>query len=178
MSSGAMRRVIVESPFKGATPELAARNVRYARACMRDCLLRNESPYASHLLYTQPGVLRDDVPEERKLGMEAGRTWMTVRDSDLLVAAYVDLGISSGMQWGIDNAVGCGRQTETRRLGAGWDHASDDANASMAIEPYAQRLFLELDLADTTDAGDKRRCVLRRVLWDVYKKGREAGGGA
>ena len=53
-----MERVIIESPFAGDVD----RNLRYARAAMRDCLLRGESPYASHLLYTQPGVLNDDIP--------------------------------------------------------------------------------------------------------------------
>ncbi len=50
-----MRRAIIESPFAGDVE----RNVRYARAAMRDCLMRRETPYASHLLYTQEGVLDD-----------------------------------------------------------------------------------------------------------------------
>jgi hypothetical protein len=41
-------------------------------------LLRGESPIASHLLYTQPGILKDDVPEERPLGIEAGLAWRSV----------------------------------------------------------------------------------------------------
>ena len=41
----------------------------YARACVADCLRRGEAPIASHLLYTQPGVLDDDVPEERAQGI-------------------------------------------------------------------------------------------------------------
>ncbi len=50
-----MEAVILESPY-GGTPEEVERNVKYARACLRDCLLRGEAPFASHLLYTQPGV--------------------------------------------------------------------------------------------------------------------------
>ena len=58
-----MRRVMLESrPYNGDTD----RNVRYARACVRDSLLRGEAPIASHLLYTQPGVLRDNVAGERE----------------------------------------------------------------------------------------------------------------
>lgn len=53
--------VLLESPYAGNV-EL---NVTYARACMRDCLKRGEAPFASHLLYTQPGVLDDLVPNER-----------------------------------------------------------------------------------------------------------------
>ena len=43
----------------------------YARACVRDSLLRGEAPIASHLLYTQPGVLRDNVAGEREQGIAA-----------------------------------------------------------------------------------------------------------
>lgn len=102
-----MRRVIIESPFagKGDTPEARKideeRNLRYLRACMRDCLKRGESPYASHALYTQPGVLDDNDPEERKLGIEAGFVWRGAAGATVI---YTDLGISRGMQYGIDAA--------------------------------------------------------------------------
>jgi hypothetical protein len=123
-------RVIIESPFAGSTPDITARNVRYVRACMRDCLLRGEAPYASHALYTLPGVLDDTKPEERKLGMEAGREWMRVLDPELRVVVYTDLGISPGMQWGIDNAKSWGRKTEMRQLGPGWDKGADSVERS------------------------------------------------
>ena len=86
-----MRRVIIESPYAGDI-EL---NTRYLRAAMADSLARGEAPYASHGLYTQPGVLRDDVPEERKKGIEAGYAWAEVADA---IAFYIDLGMSDGMQ--------------------------------------------------------------------------------
>jgi hypothetical protein len=66
-----MRLVVIESPYGRnvdgtvATPETIERNVRYLRACMADCLRRDEAPIASHALYTQPGVLDDTKPEER-----------------------------------------------------------------------------------------------------------------
>lgn len=86
-----MRLVIIESPFK---ENLFQRwlNKRYARACLKDCLLRGESPLASHLLYTQ--VLNDQDPEERKMGIEAGLAWIKHAD---VMAVYVDRGISGGM---------------------------------------------------------------------------------
>jgi len=68
---GRMKRVIVESPYKGDIPT----NVAYAREALRDSLMRGEAPLASHLLYTQEGVLRDEIPEERALGIEAGLSW-------------------------------------------------------------------------------------------------------
>jgi hypothetical protein len=92
-----VRRVVVESPYAGDV----ARNVAYARAAVRDSVLRGEAPVASHLLFTQPGILRDGVPEERALGITAGHAWIEVAD---LVAVYTDLGISIGMMEGIKKA--------------------------------------------------------------------------
>lgn len=90
-----MRCVIIESPFAGDIE----RNTRYARAAMRDCLLRGESPYASHLLYTQPGVLADNDPDERRHGIAAGIAWAKVAD---VIVVYQDLGISGGMSDSIE----------------------------------------------------------------------------
>jgi hypothetical protein len=92
-----MRRVILESPYAGEVH----RNEFYARLCVRDCLQRNEAPIASHLLYTQPDILRDDVPEERKLGMQAGLSWIVGSEGTVV---YQDLGISGGMKAGITKA--------------------------------------------------------------------------
>jgi hypothetical protein len=90
-------RVIVESPFAGGFA-----NVRYSRECIRDCLDRGESPFASHLLYTQKGVLNDNVPDERRKGIEAANGWLEVADH---VAVYMDLGITRGMVIGIVKAA-------------------------------------------------------------------------
>lgn len=70
-----MRLVIVESPFAGATPDDRLANRVFLAAALRDCLARGEAPFASHGLYTLPGVLDDDRPDERKLGIEAGLAW-------------------------------------------------------------------------------------------------------
>lgn len=86
-----MRRVVVESPYAGDVE----RNVEYARACIRDCLARGEAPIASHLLFTQPGILNDDIPYERERGMRAGWAWFRVAES---VVFYVDHGMSAGMR--------------------------------------------------------------------------------
>lgn len=112
-----MRLVIVESPYAAPTAEGIERNVRYARAAMHDCLLRGEAPYASHLLYTQPGVLRDEVPEERTLGIEAGLAWGLKADASVV---YTDLGTSRGMELGIERARAAGRPVEFRTLGGEW----------------------------------------------------------
>ena len=80
-----MRLVVLESPYAGNVE----RNVAYARACLADCLARGEAPIASHLLYTQPGVLDDTNPEQRKLGINAGFAWNRFADA---VVVYEDLG--------------------------------------------------------------------------------------
>lgn len=86
--------VILESPYAGDLN----RNIRYARQCMRNCLMRGEAPFASHLLYTQPHVLRDSVQEERAMGIAAGFQWGAHAD---YVVAYIDYGITPGMKQGI-----------------------------------------------------------------------------
>jgi hypothetical protein len=105
--------VVVESPFAGANEGEVERNIRYARACMRDALLRGEAPFASHLLYTQPGILRDTVQHERMYGIEAGLVWGARAD---LTVVYTDLGISQGMELGIRRAEDEGRNVQFRKL--------------------------------------------------------------
>ena len=114
-----MQLVIIESPYAGDVE----RNVRYARACVRDSLARGEFPLASHLLYTQPGILRDVVPEERLWGIEAGLAWAVKAD---LTVVYKDLGISKGMQYGIEHARSLMRPILYRTLGGEW--ASSDVD--------------------------------------------------
>lgn len=101
--------VLIESPYAGDVEA----NEAYARACMRDCLLRGEAPYASHLLYTQAGVLDDTVPDERSLGMRAGIAWGLKAEKTVV---YCDRGISGGMAWGIEKAKQAGRPVEYRSL--------------------------------------------------------------
>ena len=113
-----MRPVILESPFSGDV----ARNLEYLRACMHDCLARGDSPYASHGLLTQPGVLDDTIPEERELGIRAGFVW---RELAAATVVYIDLGVTRGMQYGIEHCQRAGRDPEYRTLGGVW--ASPDA---------------------------------------------------
>lgn len=109
-----VRRVILESPFAGNVE----RNLRYLRSCMRDCVLRGESPYASHGLLTQPGVLDDDKPDERELGIRAGFAWREVAEATIV---YENLGRSKGMQYGIDDAIRSSRPIEYRMLPSSWE---------------------------------------------------------
>jgi hypothetical protein len=103
------RLVLLISPYTG---DIDA-NIHYARYCMRDSLLRNEAPIASHLLYTQPYILDDEIPEERKLGMDAGVAWLRVAEC---VVAYTDRGISNGMKDEIRAAREADVDVEYRKL--------------------------------------------------------------
>jgi hypothetical protein len=104
-----LKLVILESPYAG---DIEA-NVEYARACVRDSLSRGEAPIASHLLYTQPGILRDDVAEERRWGIDAGLAWKAVAHGSVV---YIDRGITRGMEYGIAAAKASGLPVEYRRL--------------------------------------------------------------
>jgi len=114
-----MRRVIVESPYTGygETPEerLAneRENRRYARAAVRDAIDRGESPIASHLLLTQPGILDDNHPGERTLGIAIGLVWISVAQASVV---YIDRGISVGMKHGIATANAVGIPIEYRKI--------------------------------------------------------------
>lgn len=104
-----MRCVSIESPFAGNEED----NLRYLRACMHDCLLRSEAPFAMHALYTQEGVLDDEIPEQRRLGMDAGFEISSRLDATVV---YTDLGVSKGMKEGIERALDDGRPVEYRSL--------------------------------------------------------------
>jgi hypothetical protein len=109
--SGEMPLVFIESPFAGDVDT----NTKFARACMRDSLARGEAPFAMHLLYTQEGILNDDIPEERAWGIEAGFAWGKHASK---TAVYTNLGITPGMELGIERAKQEGREIEYRELGS------------------------------------------------------------
>jgi len=108
-----VRLVILESPYGGDIKK----NIKYARACLRDSLKRGEAPIASHLLYTQEGVLNDNIPEERQHGIDAGLAWLKVADATVV---YTDLGISKGMIYGVDIAVKNNIPIEYRNILENW----------------------------------------------------------
>ena len=117
------KRIILESPFAGKglpgsdepteRAKLTQRNIEYGRRCLRDSLFRGEAPIASHLLYTQPGVLNDNDPDERRLGINAGLVWGVVAEATVV---YTDYGISKGMEYGIARAKAENRPVEYRKI--------------------------------------------------------------
>lgn len=96
-------RAVVESPYAGDIKS----NLKYLKGLLLWCAKFGYAPWASHAVYTQKGVLIDEIPEERTAGIEAG----------LLVASFAqytilgtEKGISRGMQYGVANAQRAGRQ--------------------------------------------------------------------
>ena len=135
----AMFPVIVETPFmfRCADPDQRIvgqlRNITYARLALADCIKRNETPYASHLLLTQPHVLNDDDEHEREKGIQAGLDFGALAHKTVV---YCDLGISTGMQSGIERAKSAPRPVEMRKL-ASWENSID-------YDPYSFLLKLKL----------------------------------
>jgi len=105
-----MRKVVLESPFAGNVET----NIKYARRAMKHALDLGEAPYASHLLFTQEGILDDNIQEERNKGIEAGLIWGSCAEATVV---YVDYGISKGMQLGIERAQAEGRSVFMRTIG-------------------------------------------------------------
>jgi len=103
--------VILESPYAGDVEK----NIKYARRCVRDSLSRGEAPIASHLLYTQEGILDDNDAKEREWGIEAGLSWIAVAAKMVI---YEDYGISKGMIQAILRANRAGISIEYRKLGS------------------------------------------------------------
>jgi hypothetical protein len=104
-----MRLVIIESPYAGNI----TRNIEYAREAVRHSLSLGEAPIASHLLYTQQGILDDKNPAERIWGIDAGLAWLDVSEATVV---YQDYGISKGMYLGINRAKDAGKIVEYRKI--------------------------------------------------------------
>jgi hypothetical protein len=108
-----MRRVFLVTPYAASSLFTVESNVEFARACASDCLARGEAVFASHLLYTQPGILDDSKPEERNKGIAAGLAFLPCCDA---LVAYVDRGISRGMRLELSEAEIRGVSIDFRRL--------------------------------------------------------------
>ncbi len=89
-----MELIIVESPYSGETHEQVEKHITYARRCMKHIISQGGCPFASHLLYTQKGILNDSKEAERKKGIQCGYAWGS---QAVGVAFFMDYGMSTGM---------------------------------------------------------------------------------
>ena len=108
-----MLRIILESPFAAFDNRTVEDNVEYARKCVRDSLSRWEAPIASHLLYTQDGILDDNIPHERKWWIDAWLVWKEVADKHVF---YIDYWMSRGMKYALEYATKNNIPVEYRTL--------------------------------------------------------------
>lgn len=104
-----MEPVIIESPYAGNVES----NLEYARKCIKHSLSLGEAPLASHLLYTQKGVLDDTVAEEREQGIQAGFAWANLAKKHVF---YIDKGLSKGMEEALKYAIDSGHIVEFREI--------------------------------------------------------------
>jgi len=148
--------VIVESPYSGDT----TLHLAYLRACLRDCLARGESPYASHGLLTQPGVLDDADPHDRTAGFAAGFAWRLLAARTVF---YVDLGWSAGMDAGLRDARYHCAPTVERVLGA---EAMARIRAGVARDDSVctHGVHCPLCLTAQLDAARARLALAQRVI--------------
>ena len=154
-----MKLVVIESPYAGDVE----RNLRYLRACLADCLARGEAPYASHALYTQPGVLDDRVPDERAKGMRAGFAWGAHAE---LVVVYEDLGVTPGMLAGIERAEKRGQRVERRRL-SGWETPRALVSCMRCREPATEALVLMFRRTDGSTVADYQAYT---AIWQTCRE--------
>lgn len=120
---------VIESPFSAPSLDGLVRNVQYTMLAVRDSLNRGEAPYSSHLFYTQ--MLDDNNTDERQLGMNAG---LTICQHAEQSAVYIDLGVSRGMEYGIETARKAGRAVIERSLFPG--ASSPEEITSLMLEEY------------------------------------------
>lgn len=119
---------IIESPFSAPTPEGVERNRRYLAACIRHVrLTRGCVPWASHAIL--PLGLSDTVQAERESGMTCTKELLSMlanARADAVCFVFVDLGISRGMQWGIETCARYGMRVEFIELGEDWESTLPD----------------------------------------------------
>lgn len=101
--------VIVESPYKSNDTDTLRKNIEYAKLCCADCIMRGESPFASHLLFTR--FLNEE--NERETGLAAAQAWYGFAE---YCVVYIDNGITEGMQKGIDYMKSIGKKIVERKL--------------------------------------------------------------
>lgn len=110
-----MTRIVIESPYAGDTEN----NVAFARAVCRWAVQRGYAPYASHLFFTQPGILDDNVLTERQTGIEAGLAWADAAEEAWMCLPVGDHLPSSGMQQAYERHRRAGRRVRLIRFE--WD---------------------------------------------------------
>lgn len=132
---------IIESPYAG---EVEA-NLVYTRQCIRHAIEHyQETPFASHLLYTQ--MFDDDIPAERAIGISLGLKYYNAAQN---VVAYIDLGISPGMDLGMDVARQLGIPIQFRSA-----HNNDPAAILASLNRFPDGRSVPAHATEKTQSSD------------------------
>ena len=79
------------SPYRGSAGQII-KNIEYARELTKQALEMGFTPITPHLYLTQ--VLNDEIPSERKQGLEAGHVILQTCETMIIGTRY---GVSEGM---------------------------------------------------------------------------------
>jgi hypothetical protein len=93
-----MKKVFICSPFSGSDKSL---NIERAQRYCLNAIRKGCAPFAPHLLYPQ---FLDETPDQRKLGMDAGKQFLLYCDELWVCGTEV----TSGMTEEIDLAKTAG----------------------------------------------------------------------
>jgi hypothetical protein len=107
----AKRLTIIETPFRSSNLQQAITYKNYLNACLLHSISLDETPFASHALYTS--CLDDADAVQRRQGMALG---FNFHHHALAMAVYTDHGISDGMTRAIAHATGIGLPIAYRTL--------------------------------------------------------------
>lgn len=88
------------SPYRGSAGQII-KNIEYARELTKKALEMGFTPITPHLYLTQ--VLNDEIPSERKQGLEAGHVILQTCETMIIGTRY---GISEGMAAEIEAGKG------------------------------------------------------------------------
>lgn len=140
-----MRRVIIESPWQGGTSEARV----YLRRCIYDCIMRGETPYASHRMLTD--ALSDVDPKTREIGLNAGLEW---RQASHATVVYEDYGHTAGMRIGIAHAESQHGPIEYRKIGQN-PHVGLEEQPRRALEGLLSEFEAVIRQADAPKGGQQ-----------------------
>jgi hypothetical protein len=162
-----MPLALVESPYGSDELEPWQDHIRYARKACHYCLtVLKVNPQASHLFYTQDGILNDDIPEQRALGIRAGLELGTYAEQSIF---FIDFGFSRGMRQGYINAF---LHDRPRKIVTLIDNLIEDSLVKSAqheiTELNAALRILHADLFKNTQDSDHTSAYLNRV-YDDFK---------
>lgn len=94
-----MKLIYICSPYRAEDKKTLKRNIEYAKEITRWVLMRGDAAVTPHLYMTK--CLNDDIPEEREIGLKAGKEIILRCDAVFVGEKY---GISKGMKEEIEFA--------------------------------------------------------------------------